>query len=363
MDVSTEYDRAVFDPVDRILVIGDIHGDFDKFRSVLEMARLIDPDQNWIGGGSHLVQLGDIPDRGSEPQKIIKLLQRLESQAPSQNGRVHVLIGNHDAMNVYGDLRYTNPKEFEELSGPDSQELLDALYESEVSRIKNSTPEEEWPDFNGRFKEDWRDEKPLGYAEHRQIWSPQGPVGKWILSKNAVLKIGDNLIVHAGLGPAYADMEIDEINSLIRAELSIHNPEDEQWGSILQNDNGPLWYRGLAMGDEELESEHVDNLMKNFGVRRIIIGHTPTPGIVTPRFDGRVILTDVGLSRHYGEHLACLEITGEGPFAIHKGERLNLPEPGKEAELRYLSEIELLEANNEAAQNWVKQRRNELSVH
>lgn len=109
MEVSSRSDKAVFDPVDRIVAIGDVHGDFIKFRSALEMKELIDSKQNWKGGETHLVQLGDLPDRGPQTRRIIELLKKLEKQAPRDGGRVHILIGNHDAMNMYGDLRYALP--------------------------------------------------------------------------------------------------------------------------------------------------------------------------------------------------------------------------------------------------------------
>lgn len=101
MDVSAKTDKAVFDPVERIVAIGDVHGDFIKFRSALGIADLIDAKQNWKGGETHLVQLGDLPDRGPATRRIIELLRKLEKQAPRDKGRVHILIGNHDAMNMY----------------------------------------------------------------------------------------------------------------------------------------------------------------------------------------------------------------------------------------------------------------------
>ena len=109
MDVSSRTDKAVFDTVDRIVAIGDVHGDFVKFRSALEMADLIDSKQSWKGGKTHLVQLGDLPDSGPQTLRIIDLLKKLEKQAPRDGGRVHILIGNHDAANIYGDLRYALP--------------------------------------------------------------------------------------------------------------------------------------------------------------------------------------------------------------------------------------------------------------
>ena len=56
-----------------------------------------------------------------------------------------------------------------------------------------------------------------------------------------------------------------------------------------------------------------------------MIAHTPTPGIVLPRFGGKVILIDVGLSKIYGQGRACLVFEGGKPFALHRGTKLPLP--------------------------------------
>jgi hypothetical protein len=43
----------------RIVAIGDIHGAYDEFVSILAHAKLIDHAQNWTGGRTTLVQTGD----------------------------------------------------------------------------------------------------------------------------------------------------------------------------------------------------------------------------------------------------------------------------------------------------------------
>lgn len=45
---------------DRIVAIGDIHGDLDKLRDALELANVWDNDrEEWIGGTTVVVQVGD----------------------------------------------------------------------------------------------------------------------------------------------------------------------------------------------------------------------------------------------------------------------------------------------------------------
>ncbi|MBS03660.1 MAG: hypothetical protein CMQ24_13260 [Gammaproteobacteria bacterium] len=73
--------RETFDGVDRIVAVGDLHGDFAQFRQVLMQASLIDADLRWTGDRTHLVQLGDVADRGPDTRRIIELLMRLEKEA------------------------------------------------------------------------------------------------------------------------------------------------------------------------------------------------------------------------------------------------------------------------------------------
>jgi hypothetical protein len=76
-------------------------------------------------------------------------------------------------------------------------------------------------------------------------------------------------------------------------------------------------------------------------VSHIVLGHTPTAGAVTPRFGGKVILIDVGLSKGYNDSPACLLVEGGKPFAVHRGKKLELP-MGKDASayLKQAAEID-----------------------
>src|SRR5262245_20493020 len=98
--------------VQRVVVFGDLHGEADKFEAMLRDAGLVDAQGDWAGGQTHFVQLGDVPDRGPNSRAILDHLMRLEPQAKRAGGYVHALIGNHEAMNFLGDLRYTSASEF-----------------------------------------------------------------------------------------------------------------------------------------------------------------------------------------------------------------------------------------------------------
>src|SRR5437867_6471690 len=81
-------------PPERIVAVGDIHGDFDAFVAILQQSGIIDAEQRWSGGRATLVQTGDIVDRGSKSRQAMDLLMSLEKQASKAGGRVVALLGN-----------------------------------------------------------------------------------------------------------------------------------------------------------------------------------------------------------------------------------------------------------------------------
>ena len=86
---------------------------------LLQIAKLVDDESNWIGGTCHLVQLGDILDRGDSERSCIDLLFKLRKQAEEAGGKVHVLLGNHEVMNVALDFRYVTHNAWEGWGEPE----------------------------------------------------------------------------------------------------------------------------------------------------------------------------------------------------------------------------------------------------
>ncbi|MBI3856888.1 MAG: metallophosphoesterase [Planctomycetes bacterium] len=289
----------VWTGVDRVVAVGDVHGDYDQFVAVLRSADLIDAQGKWSGGKTHLVQTGDILDRGPDSRKAMDLLMHLEEEAPKAGGAVHALIGNHEAMNMYGDLRY--------------------VVQGEIDAFKEGNSD--------------------GLAEHRAAFSAKGKYGKWILGHNAVIQIDSTLFLHGGISPKYADWTVRRINDQVRAELSDFSRME---GGIVQDSDGPLWYRGLATGGDE---EQLRKLLFNYKVDRIVIGHTFTDGAITPRFDGKVIQIDIGLSRFYDPkgRMACLVIEKGKPHALHRGRKVDLPWNGEGDRERYEKQTRALD--------------------
>ncbi|MBD3871679.1 MAG: metallophosphoesterase, partial [Acidobacteria bacterium] len=115
---------------ERIVAVGDIHGNFDGLVSILQRAELIDAETHWIGGGATLVQTGDIFDRGLYVREVLDLLMRLQGEAESAGGRVVVLLGNHEGMNLTGFFRDVNPEIYEAFADDKSEKRRKEGYRS-----------------------------------------------------------------------------------------------------------------------------------------------------------------------------------------------------------------------------------------
>lgn len=338
--------------VPRIVAIGDVHGDYDQFVKLLQVSGLINKRNKWIGGDAHLVQLGDIPDRGPDTRKTMDLLIKLEKSAARKGGAVTVLIGNHEAMNMIGDLRYVHPGEYKAFVDRNSKARQQAYYEQTKAWLRANLPVDELPTFDVDHKVAWKKKYPLGYAEHRLAWAPAGKYGKWVLSRPAVAVVGDSLFVHGGIAPEYQAMPVTEINTRVRTALAMGESLAE--GSIVDDPNGPLWYRGWVTApasDQSLTA--LQSVLDAYGVKRMVVAHTPVLPIVLPRFGGRFVIIDVGLSEAYGRGFSALEIVEGQARAIFGERRLLLPdEPGMEALNAYLLAAQPFASNPEKVANY-----------
>ena len=119
----------------RIVAVGDLHGDYQAWQTIARAAGLIDAGGHWAGGRTTLVQLGDILDRQPDSLKIVRSLQQLQKEAPRAGGTVVVVLGNHEAMNLLGDFRYTTPGEFAAFADAGSAARRDRVYEQNRAAI------------------------------------------------------------------------------------------------------------------------------------------------------------------------------------------------------------------------------------
>lgn len=278
-----------FTGVERIVAVGDVHGDAGALEAVLRLARLIDAQGHWVGGKTHLVQTGDVDDRGDHTREAFELLMRLEKEARAAGGQVHALLGNHEVMNMLGDLRYTTP--------------------GERASFADQSPE---PDGNA----------PPGTHGHQAAYGPQGRYGAWLRGHPAVIRINDTLFLHGGLAPELPMKTLGEVNQWVRQDLFPGQPPGGGTSS-----QGPLWYRGHALGTDAEQGPALQQVLQRFGARRMVMGHTTQgDGKIHSRYGGRAVFIDTGISGYAGHHLAALEIRGDTLTALYAEGREALTE-------------------------------------
>jgi hypothetical protein len=328
--------------VDRVVAIGDLHGDYGQYIEVMKSAGLINKSGKWIGGETHLVQTGDVTDRGADSRKIIDHLVKLSKQAKKKGGYVHLLIGNHETMNVIGDLRYVSPGEYAAFATKNSARLQTMQWDRQVEWMRANNPDFETMDLEA-FRKEWEQQVPLGWVEHRQAWSLNGKYGKWVSDNAVAVQINDTIFLHGGISAKYCKFSLQSLTEQVMAAMQLNDPSVV---TAMNDPLGPVWYRGLAQEKEEdIFSQTLDNILDRYGARRIVIGHTPTGGVVWPRFDQRVVANDTGIATYYGAHKGLLELTPEGATAIYGDQRIPLPSLNSERE-DYLRMVIEADSNN-----------------
>jgi hypothetical protein len=350
----------------RIVAVGDVHGAGANLAQILQAAGVIDAKQKWIGGTARLVQTGDILDRGADVRAAYDLLMRLEGEARRAGGRVDVLFGNHEGMNVLHDFRDVSAEAMGRFADGRSDDRLQKAFESHASVARRAG--------NTLNRDEWMKTHPRGFAEYVEAFGPSGKYGKWMRDRKTVLQIDDTIFMHAGLNPERTTT-IDEINRTVEQEVrnwdglvtaltrvrratpnftlqEIINAAQVEIGKIavaqktgegieeyvtpefitrlqflmgfdkltLVDADGPLWYRGLATMAED-QQPVVDALLRRHGARRIVLGHTPQlpAGRIRTRFGGLVTLIDTGMLDSYfkGGQPSALEILDGRLTAIY----------------------------------------------
>jgi len=323
-----------FDGVDRVVAIADIHGAYDAMVATLQNADILGEDLNWVGRKSTLVIVGDILDRGPKSREAMDLLMRLEGEAESAGGRVQVLIGNHEAMILTGDMRYVSGPEYAAFAEDEDPEERARWFDLYVER-QGADADALRSGFDQNF--------PPGYFAMRRVFRPDGQYGKWLLQKDAMAVINGTAFVHGGLSPVAARLGLDGIVEMLHKDLvefvgvldmltdaEILLPTDSHYkvesilkrhmpalsedpvilgaidtGIRLSNSDllgvdGPLWYRSNVRCPGIIEEHRLEAALAAIGADRVVVGHTPTPNRkVLQRFDGRLIEIDTGMLNFY----------------------------------------------------------------
>ena len=357
--IPTEHAEAV-------VAIGDVHGDFDDFVAILQRVGLINAQHHWTGGKTILVQVGDLLDRGPKPREAMDLLMSLEKEAPQAGGRVVSLLGNHEMMNIMGDLRYVTAVNYASFAEANSGELQRSAYKVYTKwRGSHAALLAELPQPMELTEAEWMARHPVGFVEQREALGPKGNYGKWLREHPALADIGGVIFLHGGIHPDLAKMKLDAINAQIRDEIKTFDadkqylqdediilpffnlpeitavvqaeltaerksrvPSDQQrqarlikflgygeWLSV--KGDGPLWFRGYDQWSEEEGAAHMGKLLEAFKATHIVVGHTVQKGgSIRSRFGDRVFLIDTGmLSSYYpGGRASAMEICGDAKF-------------------------------------------------
>ncbi|MCA9524699.1 MAG: metallophosphoesterase [Myxococcales bacterium] len=253
----------------RLVAVGDLHGDLAATRRVLKLAGVIDDADRWAGGTTTLVQTGDVLDRGDDEVAIYQLLWRLQAEAAKAGGRVVLLCGNHEIMNVQGDLRYVTPGGFRAFGGPDPE---------------------------------------AGQAARRVAFQPGGEWARHFADQPIMAIVGDSAFAHGGILPAHARYGLDRINQETAAWL---RGAASALPAVMSTPDAPIWTRLYSMGAAPERCAVLAETLDLLGVRRLVVGHSVQAGGPTSDCDGRVWRIDVGLSAHYGGQPAAIEIQGD----------------------------------------------------
>jgi len=361
--IATPEEPWRVDAPGRVIAISDIHGAHTAFRELLVQAGVIDADGNWTAGTARLVIVGDVLDRGPDSRQALDLIMLLQSAARMAGGAVHVVLGNHEVMNLVGDLRYVSPAEFAAFAASETQAMRDAGFADFLTRGGATlAPEAAKAEFDRRY--------PSGFFAHRAAFSATGEYGAWLLEQPVLLVMEDSAFVHGGLSRAFAGRTGEEINGTLKQQLrsymdaleqliaaGIISPLDDYYdhaaivaaysqrvaagetswpagaesaaaqvaelnAAAIFDLTSPTWYRGNVGCSPLVEQDHWVDTLQQLDVERIVVGHTPTPDHrITSRMSGGIVRIDTGmLASYYGGQAAALVIDGGSVLAMHAAE-------------------------------------------
>lgn len=248
---------------ERIVAVGDLHGDLAATRRALRLAGAIDDRDRWSGGSLMLVQTGDAIDRGDDDREVLDLLERLALQAARAGGDLVVLNGNHEVMNAAGDLRYVTP-------------VAMAAFD----------------DLGGRVA----------------AFEPGGVYARKLALNDVIAIAGDTVFVHGAVLPHHAEYGIDRLNREVREWLRGERPE---LPPIMLRDDASIWDSRFSDEAEESDCAELERTLAMLGAVRMVVGHEAQVRGINSACDDRVWRIDVGLSAFYGGPTEVLEIRGD----------------------------------------------------
>ncbi|MFG3447406.1 metallophosphoesterase [Stenotrophomonas sp. NPDC047960] len=274
---------AKYPATPRIVALSDIHGQYGLLVKLLRAHHVIDNDDHWSLGPATLVVAGDVFDRGPQVTEAFWLLYSLQQQAAAAGGAVHFVLGNHETMVLYDDLRYVNQKYLK------SAQLLGRSYPA--------------------------------------LYGADSVIGQWLRTRPVMLQIGDTLFLHGGIAPQNLDLVrgLDATNTLYQASVGL--PKDQvkaapDTARLFDGKTSPIWFRGYF--DGQMDTDQVDTLLKDLDLKRIVVGHTSMPH-VSSFHGGRIIAIDSSIKNGENGELLFIE-DGAVSRGLLDGSRVPLAE-------------------------------------
>ncbi len=358
----------------RIVVLGEVQGAAKTVTNLLRGAGLVDDQARWIGGNATLIQTGDLMDGGIAVRDTLDLFMRLQAEAPNTGGRVVVLLGNHEAMNILGELRDVNYLAYQTFAGPDAEAHQREGFAAHVAwrnqRAKAVGSDEFLPDET--YREEWLAAHPLGWEEYVEAMGPDGVYGKWLRTLPVAVTVDGVLFIHAGISESMSGMTVEAINKAAAEEIANFDAvrasmaadglclplasaremagvaEEEvlfvnglatanrvpsnprvaralelqhllEWGSwSVLSDQGPLWFRGTSKWTGKKEEAQMAAILDASQIERMVTGQSDgKTHQIHARFDDRVVLTSTDMTDEAwgGGEPAALEIS-EGVYTV-----------------------------------------------
>jgi hypothetical protein len=351
----------IFDKVDRIVVFGDIHGDYKMAIKLLIMAgvaKIISEKQimrtkktknikktskkskqkridikiienleesisdiekeyelKWTGGKTHVVQIGDQIDR-CRPNGS-KTCDNPLTMKSDEDEDSDVKI-----LKLYTDLNEQAMKEGGAvISLLGNHELLNALGEVQYVSFKGLNK------FMEKYKVDGMEfEDPMEARKH--AFHPGNEYGRFLgCTRNATVVIGSNLFVHAGIIDALARelklksyMDIENINILIKKWL-LGLINTNQVNNLVRSQDSMFWSRILGSIPNNMPmtyedcNDNIREVLKIFKIDNMIIGHTPQSFMFSKDINGtcdnKIWRVDNGSSRAFDTFDKHLKEYGE----------------------------------------------------
>ena len=331
-------DEWTWSGIERVVAVSDVHGAYGAMTATLRQAGVIDDELRWSAGKTHLVITGDILDRGPDSRNVMDLIKRIEEEALEAGGQVHLLLGNHEVMNLVGDLRYVAKEEYAAFADDELAEDRERWFEFSRVAAEEATEENTAVDA-ATLRRKFDEKYPPGFFGLRKAFGSQGEYGPWLMSKPLMVVINGTGYVHGGMSPLVAELGLEGINGELRSQVTEYVTETEiltenglldptlnfyEHNDILEalpadaerpehiraaienvirlNDAGvhgsdsPLWYRGSVGCSAVIEEDRLAAALAAIDADRVVIGHTPTlTRRVLQRMDGRIVQIDTGM--------------------------------------------------------------------